>query len=91
MMQALTVAEEKRLGVGSEEFMQRHEEIMEMIDKVMQKDKAAGCKRREEKETKEVVEKEVVEMVTLKEASSRTGISYDRLRKMCINRQIIHK
>lgn len=29
-------------------------------------------------------------MVTLKEASSRTGISYDRLRKMCINRQIVH-
>lgn len=85
MMQALTAAEEKRLGVGSEEFVQRHEEIMEMIDKAMQKDKAAGCKRREEKETKEVVE-----MVTLKEASSRTGISYDQLRKMCINRQIIH-
>lgn len=31
-----------------------------------------------------------VQMVTLKEASSRTGISYDRLRKMCINRQIVH-
>lgn len=31
-----------------------------------------------------------VEMVTLKEASSRTGISYDRLRKMCINGQIVH-
>ncbi|EOS23495.1 excisionase family DNA binding domain-containing protein [Lachnospiraceae bacterium 3-1] len=29
-------------------------------------------------------------MVTLKEASSRTGISYDRLRKMCINRQIVY-
>ena len=31
-----------------------------------------------------------VEMVTLKEASSRTGISYDRLRKMCINGQIVY-
>lgn len=29
-------------------------------------------------------------MVTLKEASRRTGISYDRLRKMCINRQIVY-
>lgn len=29
-------------------------------------------------------------MVTLKEASSRTGISYDCLRKMCINKQIVH-
>ena len=33
---------------------------------------------------------QVVQMVTLKEAASRTGISYDRLRKMCINRQIVH-
>ncbi len=33
---------------------------------------------------------QTVQMVTLKEASSRTGISYDRLRKMCINRQIVH-
>ena len=31
-----------------------------------------------------------VEMVTLREAASRTGISYDRLRKMCINGQIVH-
>jgi len=85
MMQALTAAEEKRLGVGSEEFMKCHEEIMEMIDKAMQKDKAANHDRDEKKKTKEVVE-----MVTLKEASSRTGISYDRLRKMCINHQIVH-
>lgn len=33
---------------------------------------------------------QTVEMVTLKEASQRTGISYDRLRKMCINHQIVH-
>lgn len=33
---------------------------------------------------------QVVQMVTLKEASSRTGISYDRLRKMCINNQIVY-
>ncbi len=33
---------------------------------------------------------QTVQMVTLKEASSRTGISYDRLRKMCINRQIVY-
>ena len=31
-----------------------------------------------------------VQMVTINEASSRTGISYDRLRKMCINGQIVH-
>lgn len=33
---------------------------------------------------------QIVQMVTLKEASGRTGISYDRLRKMCINHQIVH-
>lgn len=33
---------------------------------------------------------QIVQMVTLKEASSRTGISYDCLRKMCINKQIVH-
>ncbi len=32
----------------------------------------------------------VPEMVTLKEASSRTGISYDFLRKMCLNNQIVY-
>ena len=33
---------------------------------------------------------QTVLMVTLREASNRTGISYDRLRKMCINGQVIH-
>ena len=33
---------------------------------------------------------QIVQMVTLKEASSRTGLSYSCLRKMCINRQIVH-
>ena len=42
----LVSAEEKRLGVGSEEFLQRHEEIMELIDKAMQKEKEADGSRR---------------------------------------------
>lgn len=33
-MAALTAAEEKRLGVNSPEFMERHNEIMEMADKI---------------------------------------------------------
>lgn len=33
---------------------------------------------------------QIVQMVTLREASNRTGVSYDRLRKMCINRQIVY-
>lgn len=32
----------------------------------------------------------VPEMVTIKEASSRTGLSYDCLRKMCLNGKIVH-
>ena len=33
----MIAAEEKRLGVGSEEFMKRHWEIMEHIDSLMKK------------------------------------------------------
>ena len=32
----------------------------------------------------------VPEMVTIKEASSRTGLSYDCLRKWCLHGKIIH-
>lgn len=32
----------------------------------------------------------VPEMVTIREASSRTGLSYDYLRKMCLRKKIIH-
>lgn len=33
-MAALTAAEEKRLGVNSPEFMERHNEIMAMADEI---------------------------------------------------------
>lgn len=33
-MVALTAAEEKRLGVNSPEFMERHNEIMKMADEI---------------------------------------------------------
>ena len=33
-MAALTAAEEKRLGVNSPEFMERHNEIMKMADEI---------------------------------------------------------
>lgn len=32
-LETLVSTEEKRLGVGSREFMERHNEIMELIDK----------------------------------------------------------
>lgn len=34
---AMIAEEEKRLGVGSKEFMERHNEIMELIEKARQK------------------------------------------------------
>lgn len=36
-LNAMVEAEEKRLGVGSEEFLRRHHEIMEMIDNAQKK------------------------------------------------------
>lgn len=67
----LIEAEEKRLGVGSEEFIRRHNEIMQDIERLLRKEREP-------------------EMVTLKEASSRTGLSYDCLRKMCLNNEIVY-
>lgn len=32
----------------------------------------------------------VPEMITIKEASKRTGLSYDSLRKMCLSGKIVH-
>ena len=32
----------------------------------------------------------IPEMITLKDASSRTGLSYDYLRKMCLSGKIVH-
>ena len=31
-----------------------------------------------------------IEMISLREASKRTGLSYDRLRKMCLANEIVH-
>ena len=41
---AMVEAEEKRLGVGSKEFIQRHNEIMELIDRARGKGAAADGK-----------------------------------------------
>lgn len=37
-----------------------------------------------------MIEYVVPEMIPLKEASRRTGLSYDRLRKMCLTNEIVH-
>lgn len=41
---AMVTAEGERLGVGSKEFMQRHNEIMELIDKARGKGAAVDGK-----------------------------------------------
>ena len=40
----IAAADEKRLGVGSEEFLQRHNEIMELINKAQKKGAKANGK-----------------------------------------------
>ena len=32
----------------------------------------------------------IPEMITLKDASQRTGVSYDWLRKLCLQKKIVH-
>ena len=43
-LDAMVAEEEKRLGVGSKEFLQRHNEIMELIDRARGKGAAADGK-----------------------------------------------
>ena len=43
-LDAMVEAEEKWLGVGSKEFIQRHNEIMELIDRARGKGAAADGK-----------------------------------------------
>ncbi len=38
-LEAMVAAEEKRLGVGSSEFMERHREIMELADQIQRQNK----------------------------------------------------
>lgn len=42
----MTEAEEKRLGLHSPEFMQRHREIMETADRMRRENKKTGDQRR---------------------------------------------
>lgn len=39
----MVAEEEKHLGVGSKEFMQRHNEIMELIDEARRKGAEVEC------------------------------------------------
>ncbi len=65
---------------------------LEAIDRELARLRALVGQAHEQKEqaAQDKQTENTVQMVTIKEASSRTGISYDKLRKMCINHQIVH-
>lgn len=42
----VVTAEEKRLGVGSEEFKQRHNEIMELVEQIRGQNKENAAARK---------------------------------------------
>ena len=37
-----------------------------------------------------ILEDNVPEMITIKEAARRTGVSYDCIRKLCLQKKIVH-
>lgn len=73
MMDELNAAEIERLGVGSEEFQQRHQEIMDMIEDVDKYQK----ERRERMEKQVIGAKEVSEILGVS-----SGKSYAIIREL---------
>ena len=66
MMDELVAQEEKRLGVGSEDFLKRHREIMELIGEVERYQK----ERRQKVERQFIGAKEVAEILGVSESKS---------------------
>ncbi len=73
MMDELNAAEIERLGVGSEEFQQRHREIMDMIGDVDKYQK----ERRERMEKSYITAKEIAETLGVS-----TGKAYQIIRDL---------
>ena len=66
MMDELVAQEEERLGVGSEDFMRRHQEIMELIGEAEKYQK----ERRQKVERQFIGAKEVAEILGVSESKS---------------------
>ena len=66
MMDELVAQEEKRLGVGSEDFQRRHREIMELIGEAERYQK----ERRKKLERQFIGAKEVAEILGVSESKS---------------------
>ena len=54
----MVAAEEKRLNLGSEEFLQRHQEIMDEADRIQKREQ----KRKEERQNMEELKKALVRL-----------------------------
>lgn len=70
MMDELVAEEEKRLGVGSEDFQRRHREIMELIGEVERYQK----ERRKKLERQFIGAKEVAEILGVSESKAYSVI-----------------
>ena len=66
MMEDLVAQEEKRLGVGSEDFLRRHQEIMDLIGAA----ERAQEERRQKVERQFIGAKEVAEILGVSESKS---------------------
>lgn len=66
MMEDLVAQEEKRLGVGSEDFLRRHQEIMDLIGEA----ERAQEERRQKVERQFIGAKEVAEILGVSESKS---------------------
>ena len=73
MMDELNAAEIERLGVGSDEFQERHQEIMDMIEDVDKYQK----ERRERMEKSYITAKEIAETLGIS-----TGRAYSIIRDL---------
>lgn len=66
MVEDLVAQEEKRLGVGSEDFLRRHQEIMDLIGEA----ERAQEERRQKVERQFIGAKEVAEILGVSESKS---------------------
>ena len=76
-IRTLVEAEESRLRTGAEDFQRRHNEIIALLN-------ATDQKIKQEQTLK------APQMWTLKQASENTGLSYDYLRKFCLQGKIVY-
>lgn len=64
----MVAAEAERLGVGSEEFLQRHHEIMEEAERIQKREQ----KRKEERQNMEELKKALVQLDVHGDFNTRT-------------------